>query len=131
VNPRVPLTLQDDIEKAEAAARHLGLKIIVLKAASEDDIERAFAIAAQQADAVQLGTDAFFDSRREQIAEVGRRYAISTMALTRRAVAAGSLISYGSDQVDGIGRPEYMLAESLRVKSQPTCRYCSRASSSL
>jgi putative tryptophan/tyrosine transport system substrate-binding protein len=101
VNPRVPLTLQDDIEKAEAAARHLGLKIIVLKAASEDDIERAFAIAAQQADAVQLGTDAFFDSRREQIAEVGRRYAISTMALTRRAVAAGSLISYGSDQVDG------------------------------
>jgi len=101
VNPQVPFRLQDDIEKAEAAAHHLGLKIIVLKAASEDEIERAFAIAAQEADGVQLGTDALFDSRRKQIAELGRRYAVPTMALTRGAAAAGSLISYSSDQVDG------------------------------
>jgi hypothetical protein len=52
VNPRVPLTLQNDIDKAEAAARRLGLDIIILKAASEDEIERAFAIAAQQGYAV-------------------------------------------------------------------------------
>jgi putative ABC transport system substrate-binding protein len=100
VNPRVPLTLQDDIQNAEAAASRLGLKIIVLKAASEDEIERAFAIAAEQTNAVQLGTDAFFDSRREQVATLGLRYAVPTMALTRRAVAAGSLMSYGSNQVD-------------------------------
>ncbi len=100
VNPRVRLTLQDDIQNAEAAAPHLGLKIIVLKAASEDEIERAFAIAAQQTNAVQLGTDAFFDSRREQVAALGLRYAVPTMALTRRAVAAGSLMSYGSNQSD-------------------------------
>jgi putative ABC transport system substrate-binding protein len=100
VNPSAPLTLQDDIQKAEAAAPRLGFKIIVLKATSEDEIERAFAIAAQQAHAVQLGTDAFFDSRRQQVAALGLRYAIPTMALTRRAVAAGSLMSYGSDQAD-------------------------------
>ena len=100
VNPRVPLTLQGDIKNAEAAAPGLGLKIIVLKAASEDEIERAFAIAAEQANAVQLGTDAFFDSRREQVATLGLRYAVPTMALTRRAVAAGSLMSYGSNQAD-------------------------------
>jgi putative ABC transport system substrate-binding protein len=101
VNPRVPLTLQDDVQKAEAAARRLGLNIIVLKAATEDEIERAFSIARQQAHAIQLGTDAFFDSQRQQIAVLGLRYGLPTMALTRRAVAAGSLMSYGSNQADG------------------------------
>jgi putative tryptophan/tyrosine transport system substrate-binding protein len=100
VNPRVS-TLQSDIQNAETAARRLGLNVIVLKAASEDEIERAFAIAAQRAHAVQLGTDAFFDSRREQVAALGLRYTLPTMALTRRAVAAGSLIGYGSNQADG------------------------------
>jgi putative ABC transport system substrate-binding protein len=99
VNPRVQ-TLQNDIQNAEAAAPRLGLKIIVLNAASEGEIERAFAIAAEQTNAVQLGTDAFFDSRREQVAALGLRYAVPTMALTRSAVAAGSLMSYGSNQAD-------------------------------
>jgi putative ABC transport system substrate-binding protein len=101
VNPRVPSTLQNDIEQAEAAARRIGLRIITLKAASDGEIDRAFATARQQAYAVQLGTDAFFDSRREQVAALGLRYGVPTMALTRRAVAAGSLVSYGCSQADG------------------------------
>ena len=100
VNPQVPLILQNDIQNAEAAAARLGLKITVLKAASDDEIERAFAVAAKQANAVQLGSDALFDSRREQVAALGLRYAVPTMALTRRGVAAGSLMSYGSNQAD-------------------------------
>jgi putative ABC transport system substrate-binding protein len=100
VHPREG-TLQNDIQKAEAAARRIGLEIIVLEAGSEGEIDRAFAVAAQQTQAVQLGTGAFFDGRREQVAALGLRYAVPTMALTRRAVAAGSLMSYGSDQADG------------------------------
>ncbi len=100
VNPRVASTSQEDVQNADTAAHRLGLKIIVLKAASADEIERAFAIAAQQTNAVQLGTDAFFDSQREQVAALGLRYGVPTMALTRRAVAAGSLMSYGSNQAD-------------------------------
>jgi putative ABC transport system substrate-binding protein len=100
VNPHVALNSRNDIQSAEAAARRLGLKIIVLEASSENEIERAFAVAAQQAYAVQVGTDAFFDSQREQVAALGLRYAVPTMALTRRAVAAGSLLSYGADQAD-------------------------------
>ena len=100
VNPRTPLIMQNDIQNVKAAASRLGLEIIVIEAASEDEIERAFAIAAQQAYAIQLGADAFFDSRREQVAALGLRYAVPTMVLTRRAVAAGSLISYGSNQAD-------------------------------
>ena len=100
VNPRTPLIMQNDIQNAQAAAPRLGLEIIVLEAASEDEIERAFAVAAQQAHALQLGADAFFDGQREQVAALGLRYAVPTMVLTRRAVAAGSLISYGSNQAD-------------------------------
>jgi putative tryptophan/tyrosine transport system substrate-binding protein len=100
VNPRVPTTLQDDAQNADAAAGRLGLKVAILKAASEQEIERAFALAAREGYALQLGTDAFFDGRREQVAELGLRYAVPTMGLSRRAVAAGSLMSYGSDQAD-------------------------------
>jgi putative tryptophan/tyrosine transport system substrate-binding protein len=101
VNPKVPTILQDDIQGARTAARRFGLDIIVVKGGSEDEIERAFATASQQrASALQVGDDAFFESRRAQIAALGLRHALPTIALTRRAVAAGSLMSYGSNQAD-------------------------------
>jgi putative tryptophan/tyrosine transport system substrate-binding protein len=101
VNPKVPRVLQDDIEAAHTAARRFGLEIIVVKGGSEDEIESAFATAAQErASALQVGDDAFLDSRRAQIAALGLRHALPTIALTRRAVAAGSLTSYGSNQLD-------------------------------
>ena len=93
--------MQDDIRGAQTAARRLGLEIVVVKGGSENEIERAFAAAAQErASALQVGNDAFLDSRREQIAALGLRHALPTMSLTRGAVAAGSLMSYGSNQVD-------------------------------
>ena len=101
MNPKVVGVLQDDIRGAQTAARRLGLEIIVVNGGSEDEIGRAFATAAQQrASALQVGDDAFLDSRRAQIAALGLRHALPTIALTRRAVEAGSLMSYGSNQVD-------------------------------
>ena len=101
MNPKVAGVLQDDIRGAQTAARRLGLEIVVVKGGSENEIERAFAAAAQErASALQVGNDAFLDSRREQIAALGLRHALPTMSLTRAAVAAGSLMSYGSNQVD-------------------------------
>ena len=101
VNPKVPTVLQDDIQRAQAAARSLGLEMTVLKGGDEDEIGRAFASAVQQgASALQVGDDAFLDSRRAQIAALGLRHALPTIVLTRRAVAAGSLMTYGPNQVD-------------------------------
>jgi ABC-type uncharacterized transport system substrate-binding protein len=101
VNPKVPRVLQDDIKAAQTAARRFGLEIIVVEGGSEDEIESAFATTAQQrASALQVGDDAFLDSRRAQIAALGLSHALPTVALTRRAVAAGSLMSYGSNQMD-------------------------------
>jgi len=65
VNPKVPRVLQDDIKAAQTAARRFGLEIIVVEGGREDEIESAFATAAQQrASALQVGDDAFLDSRR-------------------------------------------------------------------
>jgi len=101
VNPMIPRILQDDVQGAQTAARRLGLEIMVVNGGSEDEIGRAFATAAQQrASALQVGDDAFLDSRRAQIAALGLRHALPTIALTPRAVEAGSLMSYGSNQAD-------------------------------
>jgi putative ABC transport system substrate-binding protein len=101
VNPNVPVVMRDDIERAQTAARRLGLEIIIVKGGNENEIERAFATAAQErASALQVGDDAFLDGRRERIAALGLRHALPTMSLTREAAAAGSLMSYGSDRLD-------------------------------
>jgi putative ABC transport system substrate-binding protein len=101
VNPKVPGVLRDDIQRAQTAAHRLGLEILVVNGGSESEIDRAFATAARErVSALQVGDDAFLDSRREQIAALGLHHALPIIALTRGAVAAGSLMSYGANQVD-------------------------------
>jgi putative tryptophan/tyrosine transport system substrate-binding protein len=75
--------------------------MIVVRAGSENEIEEAFATAAQErASALQVGDDAFLDGRREKIAALGLRHALPTVSLTREAAAAGSLMSYGSNRLE-------------------------------
>ena len=63
------------------AARRLGLDIVVVNGRSDDEIERAFAVASREgAAAVLEASDAFFADRRDQIAELSVRHAIPTMA---------------------------------------------------
>ena len=60
--------------------------MIVVRAGSENEIEEAFATAAQErASALQVGDVAFLDGRRERIAALGLRHALPTMSLTRAA----------------------------------------------
>jgi putative ABC transport system substrate-binding protein len=99
VNPTNPVMLQDAIEGAQAAARRLGLEIIVVNASTEGEIETAFATAVQQRATAVFSNDAYFTSRREQIAALGLRYLLPT-AGARDAVAAGTLMSYGASVPD-------------------------------
>jgi putative ABC transport system substrate-binding protein len=101
VNPKVPAVMEGDIQGAQTAARSLGLEMIVVRAGSENEIEEAFAAAAQErASALQIGNDAFLDGRREKIAALSLRHALPTVSLTRESAAAGSLMSYGSNRLD-------------------------------
>jgi putative tryptophan/tyrosine transport system substrate-binding protein len=101
VNPNNPDITQNLIQHSEAAARRLGLHIVVLKAGTESEIESAIATAVQQqVGALSIGSDSYLSSRNRQIAFFGLRHALPTMSTTRENVTAGILMSYGPNQMD-------------------------------
>ena len=101
VNPSNPGITQNIIEHSQAAARRIGLEIVLLKAATESEIESSVATAVQQeAAALSIGTDAYLGSRSRQIAFFALRHALPTMGNARDSVVAGILASYGAGQVD-------------------------------
>jgi putative tryptophan/tyrosine transport system substrate-binding protein len=101
VNPHNPIMSKFDMESGQTAARRLGLEINVVDGGTESDIEQAFAIAVQlRVAALQVGSDAFFQNQREQIAVLALRHAMPTISSTPEEAAAGSLMSYGADPIN-------------------------------
>src|SRR5262245_45936359 len=91
VNPANPVS-QSQTRDVQAAAVALGLKLPVLNASSEGDIEAAFASFVQQrVDAVLVGSDPFFLSRRDQLIRLAARHAISAMYSVREFAVAGGI----------------------------------------
>src|SRR5215475_740448 len=86
---------------AQAAARSLGLKLHVLHASTERDIEDAFATLAQlRADALVIGTDLFFTNRSKELAALTARHAVPAIYHYRGFATAGGLMSYGGSVAD-------------------------------
>jgi putative ABC transport system substrate-binding protein len=97
LNPTDPNTETLSNELAIAAAT-LGLKLHIVRASTEREIDAAFASLAQlRAGALVIGTDAYFNSRTEQLGALALRYAIPTIYQYRQFCAAGGLISYGGN----------------------------------
>ncbi len=85
------------IKDVQEAARAKGVQLPVLKAGSESEIDAAFpALVQLQAGGLVVGTDPFFNSRREQLVALAARHAVPAIYEWREFVAAGGLISYGS-----------------------------------
>jgi putative tryptophan/tyrosine transport system substrate-binding protein len=96
VNPSDPEG-QSEPTDAHDAARRLNLKLVVLNASTEREIDTAFAtIAEQQAGGVVVASDPFFVSRREQIVDLAARRAIPAIYSNREFADAGGLVSYGN-----------------------------------
>jgi putative ABC transport system substrate-binding protein len=84
------------VRDGQHAARAKGVQLNILKAATESEIDTAFATLAQlRAGALLVSPDPFFVSRREQLVVLASRHAVPAMYYWREAVAAGGLISYG------------------------------------
>ena len=61
----------------EPAARAMGLQIQVLNASTSREIDAAFAtLGRERPDALFVGPDAFFNSRRVQLANMAARHAV-------------------------------------------------------
>ena len=99
VNPAA--NAEATVRALSEAAPALGLQIRVLKASTSREIEAAFAtIAREPTDALFIGNDAFFASRRLQFAILAARQGIPATHSSREAVEAGGLMSYGTDIID-------------------------------
>jgi putative ABC transport system substrate-binding protein len=101
INPDYPSANSQREETQQAAAR-LGLRLLMLSARADGEIDFAFASAAKQgADALLVATDPFLLSRRERLVALAARYAVPAIYAQREVVTAGSLISYGPRFWDG------------------------------
>ena len=68
----------------------------ILKASSESEIDAAFATLVQlHADALVVGSDPFFNSRRELLVALAARHGVPAIYQSRGFAEAGGLISYG------------------------------------
>jgi putative ABC transport system substrate-binding protein len=95
VNPRNP-TAATLTRVSQAAAATLGVRLEVLNASTEAEVEDAFATLLQKrAGALVIGADAFFNSHAELLASLAIRHLVPTIYEFRQFVAAGGLASYG------------------------------------
>jgi len=96
VNPTNPPGFTEILSRnLQVAAATLGLKLHILRASTERDLDTVFATWSQlQAGALVIATDAFFRSRSEQLAALALRHAVPTIFQFREFAAAGGLLSY-------------------------------------
>jgi putative ABC transport system substrate-binding protein len=101
----IALLVNPDNRGAEASAidsqeatRSLGLQLHVLRVRSEQDFDAAFATLVQlRVGALVVMSDIFLSSRGKLIAGLAVRHAVPTMFEARDSVAAGGLMSYGTN----------------------------------
>ena len=97
VNPNSP-NFETQLKDLQEAARAAGQQIRILHASSEGELDTAFVTLTQlQAEAALIGSDPFFNSRRDHIVALAARYAIPAIYEWREFAAAGGLMSYGTD----------------------------------
>jgi len=114
LNPTSSSTKAQLIDLQQAAAT-LGLKLYVLSASTEHDIDQAFAMLAQQrAGALILGVDPFFNGRRDQLVALAAKDAIPTIYFFRGFTAAGGLISYAPSLVDSYRQTGVYIGKVLK-----------------
>jgi putative ABC transport system substrate-binding protein len=101
VNPAHPSDAEATVRNATEAARALGLDIKVFNATTIGEIDAVFAaLVAWRAGAVFVGPDPFFVVRNAQIVTLAARHVLPTSVSLGGNVAAGGLMSYGSDIFD-------------------------------
>ena len=101
VNPANAIATESTVTDAEAAARGLGLQMDVLKASTRGEIDAAFAMLLRERyDALLVGSDPFFSSRRVQLVNLTVRHATPAAFAQREFAEVGGLMSYASDIVD-------------------------------
>jgi putative tryptophan/tyrosine transport system substrate-binding protein len=94
-NPRFA-SAEGQSHDVQEAARARTLKVRVLPASTEKDIDAAFEIIlGERILALAVGSDPFFDTQREKMIALAARYSVPTIYQFREHTVAGGLMSYG------------------------------------
>ena len=97
-NPVNASSAQNNLQEVQQAASTIGLQILVLNASTIGEIDAAFAtLERERPDALFVSPDGFFLSRAVQFATLTARERIPAAYAVRELVAAGGLMSYGTD----------------------------------
>jgi putative ABC transport system substrate-binding protein len=101
VNPADPIRVETIVGEVKTAASLIGLQIQVVNASTSREIDAVFAtLAVAPPDALFVGPDPFFYSRRGQLALQAARHAIPASYAVRDYAEAGGLMSYGTNITD-------------------------------
>jgi putative ABC transport system substrate-binding protein len=96
VNPNTAGAVQD-IPDLALAARGIGLRLQVLPAGTEADIDAAFVkLVREKAQALLVMADGFLTLQRQQIIALSARHALPAVYPWREFAVDGGLVSYGS-----------------------------------
>jgi putative ABC transport system substrate-binding protein len=96
VNPNNTGAVQD-IPDVAVTARGMGLRLQVVPAGTEAEIDAAFAkVVREKAEALIVMPDGFLTLQRQQIVALAARYALPAVYPWREYAADGGLVSYGS-----------------------------------
>ena len=101
VNPTNATDTETTVRDVTAAARTIAFQIQVLNASTSREIEAAFeSIGRERPDALFVGPDPFFQSRRVQLAVLSARHTVPATYSNRDYAEAGGLMSYGANVTD-------------------------------
>jgi ABC-type uncharacterized transport system substrate-binding protein len=100
-NPTNPVYAETESKEVRAAASELDVRLLIENASRASEIETAFAdLVQQRADALLVSSDGFFLTHPAQIVALAAQHAVPAIYGWRQAMAAGGLMSYGTNIID-------------------------------
>jgi putative tryptophan/tyrosine transport system substrate-binding protein len=101
VNPSNAVIAETQAKDLEAAARAKGLQVYVFNASTSREVDAAFAsLVRERCEALFVGTDPFFGSRRVQLVHLATLNKVPATYGGRQYPEIGGLMSYGTDVMD-------------------------------
>jgi putative ABC transport system substrate-binding protein len=101
INPANAVSAELGVRELKEAARAMRLQIQIHNASTGGEINTAFAtIVRERPDALVVGSDPFFSSRRVQLVNLATRHGIPASFTNRESTEIGGLMSYGANVLD-------------------------------
>jgi putative tryptophan/tyrosine transport system substrate-binding protein len=114
INPKYPAAKIQTQEVQEATAR-LGVKLVLLNASNEPEVDAAFAgFVEQKVGAILACNDPFFGSYREKLASLALGHKLPAMSFRREFAEVGGLLSYGAVFEEGYRQAGVYAARILK-----------------